>query len=74
MLEAWGLDKRDLILISLGTIASILAISVIASIIAGPKEPLDHPPEIVVEGNGPPVQLQAELPPSLTPPSQSPGE
>ncbi len=46
-LQASGIGKRELILFSLGVIASILTVSVIASILAGPKEPLEHPPEAV---------------------------
>ena len=35
--------------ISLGTIVLILSIAVVASLIAGPKEPLEHPPEAATE-------------------------
>jgi tellurite resistance protein TerC len=48
-LEAAGIDKMRLILISLGTIALILTVTIVASIIAGPKEPLEHVPEAVTE-------------------------
>jgi tellurite resistance protein TerC len=44
-LEEAGIGGQALIFISLGVISAILAISVVASIIAGPKEPLEHPPE-----------------------------
>jgi tellurite resistance protein TerC len=48
-LDAWGIGQTEKILFSLGVIIAILAISVIASILAGPKEPLEHPPEAVTE-------------------------
>jgi tellurite resistance protein TerC len=48
-LEAHGIGSRETILFSLGVIALILAVAVIASLIAGPKEPLEHPPEAVSE-------------------------
>jgi len=48
-LETWGIGERTKILISLGVIAGILALSVIASLWAGPKEPVEHPPEAVSE-------------------------
>jgi tellurite resistance protein TerC len=38
-LDGWGIEKPERILISLGVIAAILAIAVIASLLAGPKEP-----------------------------------
>jgi hypothetical protein len=38
-----------MILLSLGVVAGILTVAVVASIIAGPKEPLEHPPEAVDE-------------------------
>jgi tellurite resistance protein TerC len=44
-LAAWGIGKPQMILISLGAIVAILGIAVIASLLAGPKEPLAHPPE-----------------------------
>jgi tellurite resistance protein TerC len=59
-LAGWGLEKRELILISLGTIASILGISVAASLLAGPKEPLEHPPEAAAED-------ASQLPPGTQP-------
>ena len=51
-LEAIGLGKEQLILVSLGIIAAILAVAVAFSIYAGPKEALEHPPEDVVEVSG----------------------
>ncbi len=47
-LEAHGIGQTTRILISLGVIAGILAVAVVASLVAGPKEPLEHPPEAVV--------------------------
>lgn len=44
-----GIDKNRLILISLGVVASILTVSVVASLIAGKKEILEHPPEAATE-------------------------
>jgi tellurite resistance protein TerC len=44
-LKAWGIEREVLLLITLGVIAAILGLSVAASIWAGPKEPLEHPPE-----------------------------
>src|SRR5262249_26512471 len=49
MLEQHGITKLPRILFSLAVIAIILAPAVVASIIAGPKEPLEHPPDLVVE-------------------------
>jgi tellurite resistance protein TerC len=46
-LESIDLDERHVMLLSLAVIAAILGASVAASIIAGPKEPLEHPPEEV---------------------------
>ena len=43
-LDAWGIEKPQRILISLGVIAAILAIAVIASLLAGPREPLEETP------------------------------
>lgn len=54
-LEPVGIGSQALIFISLGVIATILAVSVVASIIAGPKEPLDSPPE-----------CETDLPPART--------
>ncbi|HXG12204.1 MAG TPA: TerC family protein [Gemmataceae bacterium] len=48
-LASRGIEKGNLILISLGVIATILTVSVVASIVAGPKEPLEHLPEGVAE-------------------------
>jgi tellurite resistance protein TerC len=50
-LEAAGLGKEQLILLSLGIIAAILAVAVAVSLYAGPKEPLEHPPEDMAEVN-----------------------
>jgi tellurite resistance protein TerC len=44
-LDAWGIDQPQRILISLGIIVAILAVTVIASLLAGPAEPLEHPPD-----------------------------
>jgi tellurite resistance protein TerC len=51
-LEARGVDSWEVILITLGVIAGLLAASVLASLIAGPKEPLEKPPEVVEESPG----------------------
>jgi len=67
-LADWGLEKREMILLSLGTIAGILGISVVASLLAGPKEPLEHPPEAVAES---PITL-AEQPDESPPVQQAP--
>jgi tellurite resistance protein TerC len=57
-LEAHGIGQTAVILGSLGVIAGILAVAVLASLMAGPKEPLEYPPEAVVVE--PPAE---ELPP-----------
>jgi tellurite resistance protein TerC len=57
-LDSWGIEQRERILISLGTIVAILSVTVIVSLIVGPKEPLEHPPEAVVEG--PPEGLEVQ--------------
>jgi tellurite resistance protein TerC len=44
-MEHVGIGRHGLILLSLAVVAGILTVAVIASIIAGPKEPLEHPPE-----------------------------
>jgi len=49
MLARWGIGPREKILISLGVIVAILTVTVIASLLAGPKEPLEHPPEAASE-------------------------
>jgi tellurite resistance protein TerC len=59
-LKELGLEKNILILISLGTIATILAVSVLVSILAGPKEPLEHPAEAVSEKPIPTSELPVE--------------
>jgi TerC family integral membrane protein len=66
-LQSWGIEKHVLILISLGMIALILVIAVVASLIAGPKEPLEKPPEAVSEA---PVAL-SELPVEEAPPPRN---
>ena len=43
-LESLGLGKQHLILLSLGMIAAILSVTIILSIFAEPKEPLEHQP------------------------------
>ena len=43
-LEGWGIHEPQRILISLGTIVTILGVTVIASLLAGSKPP-EHPPE-----------------------------
>lgn len=48
-LASVGIDKPRLILISLGTIAAILTVTVVASIIVGPKEIACEPPEAVTD-------------------------
>jgi tellurite resistance protein TerC len=48
-LDQAGITKNALILISLGVVATILTVAVIASIVAGKKELLEHPPEAVRE-------------------------
>jgi tellurite resistance protein TerC len=47
-LERVGIGQNTLILISLGVVAGILTVAVVASIIAGRREPLEHPPEAAV--------------------------
>lgn len=44
VLDAWGIEKPHRILISLGVIAAILAVAVIASLLAGPKKPSQETP------------------------------
>jgi tellurite resistance protein TerC len=51
-LAAWGLGEGMRIVISLGVIAVILAVSIIASIVAAPKEP-DQEAEILSAGEEP---------------------
>lgn len=51
-LESIGLGRNALILISLGVVAAILTVSVVASVIAGPKEPPAESKEPA--GPGPP--------------------
>jgi tellurite resistance protein TerC len=41
-LESVGLGKMPLLLLSLGVIAAILTVTIVISILAGPKEPLKH--------------------------------
>jgi tellurite resistance protein TerC len=55
-LEAHGFGQTTRILVSLGVIAAILTTAVVASLVAGPEEPLEHPPEaVVVEPPDPPA-------------------
>jgi tellurite resistance protein TerC len=42
-LEAIGIGKNQIVLFSLGVIAVILSTAAVISILAGPKEPLEHP-------------------------------
>jgi tellurite resistance protein TerC len=49
-LTSAGIDEQSLIFGSLGIVLAILAVSVVASIVAGPKEPLEHPPEACETG------------------------
>jgi tellurite resistance protein TerC len=46
-LESLGLGQKELIFISLGVIAAILSVTIVISILVGPKEPLEHPAERV---------------------------
>lgn len=48
-LEQAGISRQTVILLSLAVVAGILTVAVVASIIAGPKEPLEHPPEAFAE-------------------------
>jgi tellurite resistance protein TerC len=43
-LESWGLGNGMMIIVSLGVIAVILAVSIAVSILAGPRKPLEQPP------------------------------
>jgi tellurite resistance protein TerC len=52
-LESWGVASSTVIILSLTIIGLILAVSVVVSVLAGPKEPVEHPPEAVME-NPPP--------------------
>jgi tellurite resistance protein TerC len=58
-LASIGIDKPRLILISLGTIAVILTVTIVASIIAGPKKIVVDTPEAVTED---PRVVEAEEP------------
>lgn len=69
-LEAHGISERMLIVMSLGVIAVILTGAIVASIIAGPKEPDESSPEATSEtppadGNEAPVG-------QFTPPTHQP--
>ena len=66
-LESAGIGKGEMIVISLGAITAILGVAVAASILAGPREPLEHPPDSVAEASpdGPAAQVTDE---SATPP------
>jgi tellurite resistance protein TerC len=48
-LEQVGITRNGLILMSLAVVAGILTVAVVASIIVGPKEPLEDPPEAVAD-------------------------
>jgi tellurite resistance protein TerC len=48
-LEPYDIGETQKIVFSLGVILLILATAVVASLMAGPKEPLEHPPEAVAE-------------------------
>jgi tellurite resistance protein TerC len=52
-LESWGVGNGTVIAVSLGVIAVILTVSVVISVLAGPKEPLEHPPEAVSQDVSP---------------------
>lgn len=67
-LEAHGIGKQEMIFISLGSIVAILTVAVIASIIAGPKEPLEHPPEAATD-----IQPAPETPPASSPVADASG-
>jgi tellurite resistance protein TerC len=54
-LESLGLGKQQLLLLSLGVIAGILSTAIVISIRAGPREPLEHPPEAGPETSAPTV-------------------
>jgi tellurite resistance protein TerC len=70
-LDAIGLGKEQLILLSLGVIAAILGVAVAFSIYVGPKEPLEHPPEGVTEASPiPGEEMEASNP--LTPTPEQP--
>ena len=51
-LDDWGIDKGSTILISLGVIATILTVSVLASILAGPAESVEEVLADIPEGAG----------------------
>ncbi len=61
-LESLGLGKRQLVLLSLGAIAVILSTAAVISMLAGPKEPLEHPPEEVANTPAPPQQEPGATP------------
>jgi tellurite resistance protein TerC len=71
-LESVGIGKKELILLSLGVIAVILSVTVVISILAGPKEPLDHPPEGMTETPAPPQQEEVASNPDSATPEQPP--
>jgi tellurite resistance protein TerC len=48
-LESWGVTNSTLIMLSLAIIGLILTVSVVVSILAGPKDPVERPPEAVME-------------------------
>jgi len=53
-LDSVGIGQRLQVLLSLGVIAAILGAAVVLSIAAGPKEPLEYPPEDSAVGPAPP--------------------
>jgi tellurite resistance protein TerC len=58
-LQSWGISQTLQIVASFGIIAVILGVTILVSILAGPKEALEHPPEDIAQGpeprEGPPV-------------------
>jgi tellurite resistance protein TerC len=55
-LESIGLGKRQLVLVSLGVIGVILSAAAVISILAGPKESLEHPTDGAAEATTAPQQ------------------
>ena len=48
-MQAHGISRGSLIVLSLAVIVVILTSTVVLSLLAGPKEPLEHPPTEVLE-------------------------
>jgi tellurite resistance protein TerC len=48
-LESWDIGPALQIVISFGIITAILSVTVLVSIVAGSKKPLDHPPEAAAQ-------------------------